>query len=53
MDPTPESTEPDDPRLTLEEVLDPNADPVDLLGCAECDVPAGTPCKPDCPANDA
>ena len=25
-----------------------DCDPVDLLGCAECGVPAGTPCKADC-----
>ena len=35
-------------ELSLEEVL--TADPVDLLGCAECGVLAGLSCSPDCSA---
>ena len=37
-------------KMSVEEFLD--ADPMDSMGCAECDVPAGTPCKDDCPSKE-
>lgn len=39
-------------EITPQEVFDPNAQSSDLLGCADCRVPAGQECWPDCASLD-